>query len=196
MIFLYLYISLFLFHFCSGDDIFIEGNIILIREVNLTVSNVVVENLASNAIVGSPPSGHFDNRLNDGYYGPGWLANSDTFFVMAFNQTVFMTGFAFGRDSMGVNMTGYLGTYTIMYTQVNNPTIDTGVTEVASTGFKTLATIDYVVGNDPYLLYRRHEFSFIDTINATGFRMNVSSGIIVDEIEIFGAGNWLFVSFI
>ncbi len=156
---------------------------------------------------------HVTANLNDGLYGNAnsWIGGgspSPGFAGIDLGSLSTLTGFAFGRDN-GNNTSSEccegqlrdrsLGLYTIQITRVEAPGVDTEETEDATTGWQTIATIEYASNDDTeigdaFTSYYRHEFEVAqgtEPIQATGFRIivpgtGVGLGTAIDEIELYG----------
>jgi len=156
---------------------------------------------------------HVTANLNDSLYGNAnsWIGGgspSPAFAGISLGGLASLTGFAFGRDNgngttdvgVGGQLTDRsLGLYTIQITRVSAPDVDTPETEDATTGWQTIATIEYLANDDTeiggaFTSYFRHEFEMAqgtEAIQATGFRIIVPAtglggGTAIDEIELYG----------
>ena len=149
---------------------------------------------------------HTIAHVNDGFYGNShsWISDFtgttdlDPFIGVAFGQSVNMNNLAWGRDNGdtaadacgGTCMDRSVGTYTIQYTQVAAPGVDTVDTGDAATGWATLGTVQYLGGTDSgaFTAYLRHRFDISaggGPVSATAVRLKVSErGICVDELEV------------
>jgi hypothetical protein len=132
-----------------------------------------------------------------------WIAdfpNGDPapYIGVAFGQSVAMNNLAWGRDNGdtvvdacgGTCMDRSVGTYTIQYTQVAAPGLDTVDTGDAATGWATLGTVEYQGGTDnaAFTAYLRHRFDISSgggPVSATGVRLKVSDpNLCIDELEV------------
>ena len=150
-------------------------------------------------------SGHVTTDLNNGLYGnsDSWISDGDaaTFAGIDFAGTapLLIKSIAWSRDN-GNNVEAAcggqctdrnLGVYTLERTLVLNPDATTAVTGNASTGWETVATIDFQSDDDGILGggftgYYRHEFLLGAGVYMTGFRLNMSAtNIALDELEAF-----------
>lgn len=151
---------------------------------------------------------HLIQHINDGLYGNShsWISDRgtgagsdpDPFIGVVFSQSVAMSSVAWGRDN-GDGVEGAcggtctdrnVGIYTIQYTAIPGPAIDTAETGDAATGWATLGTVEYKSGADTreFSSYLRHRFEVSaggKPIDATAIRIKVSNGqICLDEVEV------------
>ena len=152
------------------------------------------------------------DNLNDGLYGDmnGWRgADDNPFEPVAFAGVRLAKLTAIGRvawsrdngnnatDSCGGQCTDRsTGSFTLQFTSVANPDANTADTGNALTGWQTIGTADYRVGDTTFTPYLRHEYALSSangSILASGFRLLVpatglASGTAIDEIELYAAG--------
>ncbi|MDA3924440.1 MAG: lamin tail domain-containing protein [Kiritimatiellae bacterium] len=132
--------------------------------------------------------------LTDGIYGNShsWIGNSGSpgYAGVRFGWQYTISGFAFGRDNLGVYSDRTLGTYTLQFTRVASPGTGTPVTGNADTGWENIGTLNYQsAGTGSFIApSRRHRFTFAP-VDATGIRLLVpytgsGSGICIDELEV------------
>ena len=154
---------------------------------------------------------HFVQTLNDGRYGNSysWISSNvaEPFAGINFGQLVEIERVAWGRDNGRLNPPAgdeacggqcadrWAGLYTLQFTTVAEPGVDTPLTGDPATGWQTIGTFDYqqVIdsgvggGFTPYL---RHEYDVRQngsSLLATGLRLLVpNSSIAIDEIEAYG----------
>jgi len=139
-------------------------------------------------------------NLNDGLYGNShsWIADftapdPDPFAGLNFNGSIGITNIAWSRDNGDnaefVGTDRSLGTYTLQITTVAAPDATTADTGEPTTGWATIATVEYRRA-DPlsFTPYLRHRFEVAGggaPIEATGLRIKVSDGgTDLDEIEV------------
>jgi hypothetical protein len=131
---------------------------------------------------------HAIAKVNDGVYGNSnsWIGGSaSTFIAMNLSPTpLTISMVAFGRDNLGSFTDRTLGTYTLQYTSVTNPTAAT-----PDTNWNILGVIQYAAAGATNFSYpsRRHLFAF-NPVAATGFRIKVNAAMCLDEIELYGPG--------
>jgi hypothetical protein len=154
---------------------------------------------------------HVTENINDGYYGNSnsWIGGDDNpfdpevFAGVRFPESVSIGRVAWGRDNgnditdacNGQCMDRSSGVYTLQFTTVAEPGADTMNTNDASTGWETIGTVEYTVGDETFTPYYRHEYEVSANgapINATGFRLLVPGtglgvGTAIDELEIYAA---------
>ncbi len=148
---------------------------------------------------------HLINKVNDGLYGnlSSWIGNAaesgffEEFVGIRFNRTVEIESIAWSRDNgnipedcCGGTLTDRsIGTYTVQFTRVATPGLDTFETGDADSGWATLATIEYLGSAPPdFSTHLRHRFDVSESgspIAATGIRIVVSDpATAIDEIEV------------
>ena len=136
-----------------------------------------VKAIAKNVLSGSPA--HTIAHLNDGIYGNGnsWVGNSaNSWAGLDLGRRTRLTAFAFGRDNTANGLTDRTsGRYRIQYTQASP--VDAG------SGWKNIG--DIVFTNPTAPSSRRHLFTLIPPVKATGFRIIAPSGGCIDEIELY-----------
>lgn len=132
--------------------------------------------------------------LTDGFYGNdfAWVGQTGNpaFVGLKFGESVTIGSVAFGRDNLGFWSDRTLGTYTLQFTRVDQPGVDTANTGDASNGWQTIGTIKYQQVGTGYFTTpsMRHRFTF-DPVLATGLRLIVpvsgaGSGTCIDELEV------------
>ncbi|MCA9246764.1 MAG: NPCBM/NEW2 domain-containing protein, partial [Planctomycetales bacterium] len=141
---------------------------------------------------------------NDGVYGnnSSWISGGNTGTEGAFigvnlgaSPVSDVQSIAFGRSNVlagdpcggGVCTDRDTGVFTIQYTQVPNPGTALVTTGDESTGWVTIAAVDYDTLVDPLFTqpHQRHRYDF-DPVDATGMRILVSAAnSAIDEIEIY-----------
>lgn len=146
-------------------------------------------------------------NINDGFYGnsSSWIADfaadppdPDPYIGFDFGRTVDVESVAWSRDNgdetepfcSGTCTDRAIGTYTIQFTQVALPWVDTMETGNASTGWVTVGSVEFLPGTENvfFTSHLRHRFDISrngEPISATGLRIKVSDpGIAMDEIEV------------
>ena len=190
------------------------GGLVLVEEGPIVAAgSAVPNNLATGATAFSSSDlgpqlsigFHVAANLNDQIYGNSnsWISgDADPFAPNAIAGIDFgaslVTGIqsiAFGRDSSLTFTDRALGTYTLQYTQVANPSTDINLaaTGDASTGWADIGTLDYGASDGPGTNYNdvtaRHRYNF-DPVDATGVRFIVpmnglNGGTAIEEIELY-----------
>ena len=145
---------------------------------------------------------HFVSAVNDGFYSnaKSWIAaagDQDPFIGVRFAQLTSIKSIAWGRDNGddtgdccgGQIKDRWKGVYTLQVTQMDEPGLATEETGDATTGWLSIATIDYKEETDDFIPYLRHEFQVSDIqgspIPATAVRLKVSNAsIAIDELEV------------
>ena len=145
---------------------------------------------------------HLVSAVNDGFYSnaKSWIAagnDTDPFIGVSFRKSIRVKAIAWGRDNGddtgdccgGQIKDRWKGVYTLQVTQVDEPGLATGETGDATTGWLTIATIEYKEETDDFIPYLRHEFQVGDIqgspIPATAVRLKVSNAsIAIDELEV------------
>jgi hypothetical protein len=152
---------------------------------------------------------HFVPNLNDGLYGNlhSWIpspSDADPFCGLVFPSAVLITNIAWSRDNGdttpgdtgcgGTCVDRNVGTYTLQYTTVLTPDVNTTDTGDASTGWATIGTVTYASGADDvnFTGYLRHRFDIQQNgaaFEATAIRIKTaaidpSNDIDIDEIEV------------
>ena len=145
---------------------------------------------------------HFVSAVNDGFYSnaKSWIAaagDRDPFIGVRFAQLTSIKSIAWGRDNGddtgdccgGQIKDRWKGVYTLQVTQMDEPGLATEETGDATTGWLSIATIDYKEETDDFIPYLRHEFQVSDIqgspIPATAVRLKVSNAsIAIDELEV------------
>ncbi len=131
----------------------------------------------------------------DGIYGNSnsWISNTtpNQYIGVAFPGPKPMSRIAWGRDNLAQFTDRSLGTYTLQYTTVASPGTGTAETDNATTGWKTIGTVQISGSDATFTASRRHVYA-VDAggapIIATGLRIKVSDPqICIDEIEVTGA---------
>jgi len=133
-------------------------------------------------------------HLIDGAYGNAnsWIGNSGSpgFAGVRFGGVYTISSFAFGRDNLGAYSDRTLGLYTLQYTRIATPDVNTAFTGNADTGWATIGTLNYqgagagLFGSPS----RRHRFTFTP-VTASGIRLivpgtGIGSGTCIDELEV------------
>ncbi len=146
---------------------------------------------------------HFITNIIDGLYGNShcWISDfsmpdPEPFVGVAFGKTVSIETIAWGRDN-GDNSEGpsnpntdrAAGTYTLQFTTVAEPGVDTQETGDAASGWATIGTVQYRgTGSTSLHHYLRHSYGVSrngSPIPATALRIKVSDpGIAIDEVEV------------
>jgi len=136
-----------------------------------------VKAIAKDVLPGFPA--HTIGHLNDGVYGNGnsWIGNSvDSWAGLDLGSHTRLTAFAFGRDNTSGGLTERTsGSYQIQYTR--SVPVGTG------SSWTNIGTIVYT--NSTSSSSRRHQFTLIPPVEATGFRIIAPSGACIDEIELY-----------
>ena len=145
---------------------------------------------------------HLISAVNDGFYSnaKSWIAAADDqepFIGVRFGQSTGIKSIAWGRDNGddtgdccgGQIKDRWQGVYTLQVTQVDEPGLATGETGDTTTGWLTIATIDYKQETDDFIPYLRHEYQVSDIqgspIPATAVRLKISNAsIAIDELEV------------
>jgi hypothetical protein len=147
---------------------------------------------------------HLMNNVNDGLYGNNhsWIsgptlgADPDPFIGLNFGRTIDIRSIAWSRDNgnsvtdcCGGQLTDrWEGIYTLQVTTVSSPDADTWETGDPSTGWVTIAAVEYSGVTDDFRPWLRHRFEVAqngEPISATGLRIMVSNNAIcIDEIEV------------
>ena len=145
---------------------------------------------------------HLVSAVNDGFYSnaKSWIAagnDTNPFIGVSFRKSIRVKAIAWGRDNGddtgdccdGQIKDRWKGVYTLQVTQVDEPGLATGETGDATTGWLTIATIEYKEETDDFIPYLRHEFQVSDIqgspIPATAVRLKVSNAsIAIDELEV------------
>ena len=145
---------------------------------------------------------HCVSAVNDGFYSnaKSWIAASgdqNPFIGVRFAQLTSIKSIAWGRDNGddtgdccgGQIKDRWKGVYTLQVTQMDEPGLATEETGDATTGWLSIATIDYKEETDDFIPYLRHEFQVSDIqgspIPATAVRLKVSNAsIAIDELEV------------
>ncbi len=154
------------------------------------------------------PGGIHDHiNINDGVYGnsSSWIADFaaappdlQRFVGLAFGRTIGISSIAWSRDNGdttepscgGTCVDRALGVYSLQFTRVSAPDVDTPEAADPGTGWVTLGQVEYAAGADNarFSAHLRHRFDVTSAgapIDATGLRIVVSdSGICIDEIEV------------
>jgi hypothetical protein len=148
---------------------------------------------------------HLVNHIHDGLYGNSrsWIADftlpDPTPFVgVNFGQLVTLGSVAWGRDNGndpgdccgGQLMDRWAGVYTLQITTLSEAGVDTEESEDASTGWLTVATVQYKAAQAPaFRPWLRHRFDLSREgapLTATALRIKVSDvGTCIDELEVF-----------
>lgn len=140
-------------------------------------------------------------NVNDGRYGTrsSWApAASDLtpFVYLRFNQQLAVSSVAWSRDNGdtaesecgGTCTDGSLGNYTLQYTLAPNPASLTTTGPNPTNNWTTLATIQHLSVQSGFSPHLRHRFALATTagepIQATGIRLRLPSGAVIDEFEI------------
>ena len=126
------------------------------------------------------PTIHAIPHLNDGFTGNSfsWIGGTaNSFCGIGFSTARAMGRIAFGRDNTGTYADRTLGTYTVQFTTVPNPT---AATPDASWSLIGTLTIDGSIPSPS----RRHVYEFA-AVNATGIRVLTPDGACLDELEIY-----------
>jgi len=145
---------------------------------------------------------HLVSAVNDGFYSnaKSWIAaadDQDPFIGVSFGQSTGIKSIAWGRDNGddtgdccgGQVKDRWKGVYTLQVTQMDKPGQTTEETGDTTTGWLSIATIDYKEETDDFIPYLRHEFQVSDIqgspIPATAVRLKVSNAsIAIDELEV------------
>jgi hypothetical protein len=145
---------------------------------------------------------HLVSAINDGFYSnaKSWIAaagDPDPFIAVSFGRSRGIKSIAWGRDNgddTGDCCGGQLkdrwkGVYTLQTTQVDEPGLGTEETGDVSTGWSTMATIEFKGETEDFIPYLRHEFSISNEngspVGATAVRLKVSDVLIaIDELEV------------
>ncbi|MBL9167711.1 MAG: hypothetical protein JNN07_08215 [Verrucomicrobiales bacterium] len=151
---------------------------------------------------------HLIQHINDGLYGNShsWISDRgtgggtdpDPFFGVVFPAPVALQSIAWGRDNGdavegacgGTCRDRNVGIYTLQFTQVSGPAIDTAETGDPATGWANIGTVEYAAGTDSreFSGYLRHRFEVSQggaAFNASAIRIKVSDGLTcVDELEV------------
>ncbi len=157
------------------------------------------------------PIPHQVSDLNNGIYGNtnSWIGGatpSTSRAGIALSGLTNISSIAWGRDN-GTDLNSSpveacaggqckdrsLGIYTIYYTQILAPDLTTLITEIITSGWKTIGTINYVSRDDDvvgggFTEYLRHEYQLSfngQAISATGFRIDTPVAAAIDEIELY-----------
>ena len=85
---------------------------------------------------------------------------------------------AFGRDNTGTETDGWIGDYSLQFTDVANPDETT-----PEGSWTTIGTISYAAGA-PVDGHVRHRFNFGE-VSATGIRLLTPDGAVIDELEVY-----------
>jgi hypothetical protein len=146
-----------------------------------------------DSLVGYPI--HNFTGLTDGVYGNNnsWIGNSGNpgYAGVRFGGLFTINSVAFGRDNTGTFADRTLGIYTLQYTRVATPDMNTSVTGNPDTGWATIGTMNYQAAGTGLFANpsRRHRFAFTP-VEATGIRLVVpgtgigGNGTCIDELEI------------
>ena len=158
---------------------------------------------------------HVASNLNDGLYGNSnsWIGGDapNPYAAIRLAGLSTITSIAFGRDNgngdfdddpAGTDACGgqcddrSLGIYTLQFTAVADPSGSTPDTGLASTGWQSIGTLNYVSTEDiapggAFTAHLRHQFDLGAGVQATGFRLLVPAtglggGTAIDEIELYG----------
>ncbi len=159
---------------------------------NLALASKGAVAFAKDLLPGYAPT-HTIPNLNNGTYGnsSSWIGNSlNSFCGINLGATpVTVGGLAFGRDNTGGFTDRTLGTYTVQYTTVPNPSAAT-----PEGSWTTLASLVYSGAGTPFFAQppRRHRYEF-PAVQATGIRLicpgnGIGTGSCVDELELYGSG--------
>jgi hypothetical protein len=188
-----------------------EGDHFSPAAVALAPDNLALASNGSVAFGSSehPAAVHAIAHVNDGRYGNSnsWLSNLSgiqQYIGVRFplnhpaGELVAIDSIAWSRDN-GNNVADAcggqcadrsLGTYTIQFTQVENPGVATAVTGDATTGWQTLGTAQYVTGDPAFRPWLRHEFEVGQgggSLMASGLRILISDpNLAIDELEVYG----------
>jgi len=155
---------------------------------------------------------HRISNVNDGLYGnihswaPDLLpVDPAPFIALDFEGTISLTHLAWSRDNGLDDASGgdspcvfggctdrALGTYTLQVTQRPNPGTYTPETGDSTTGWATIAEVDYLRSNEDFKAWLRHTFDVAATngqpVLATGLRVKVSDArMTLDELEVYGS---------
>ncbi|MGK0190443.1 MAG: hypothetical protein ACI9R3_006270, partial [Verrucomicrobiales bacterium] len=144
-----------------------------------------------------PADPHKDAKVTDGIYGNGssWLGITQSTYVgIDLASSTSINKVAFGRSNVitgdpcagGVCTDRWTGIYTLQYTTVANPNVNT-------TNWTTIGDLNYQSAGGPNFAnpHRRHVYSFT-AVNATGIRIKTQapddqggSWMAIDEIELY-----------
>jgi hypothetical protein len=149
---------------------------------------------------------HLIAHVNDGLYGnsfswiPNFAANPpdpDPFIGLNFGKAISIQNIAWSRDNGndpgdccgGQLRDRSLGLYTLQVTAVANPDVNTPDTGETSTGWATIATVDYRGDDEVFHPWLRHRFELATptgaNIQITGLRFKVpNANTAIDEIEV------------
>ncbi|MBX3747349.1 MAG: hypothetical protein KF833_18725 [Verrucomicrobiae bacterium] len=143
---------------------------------------------------------HFIRNVNDGLYGntQSWIPapSSSPFIGIRLPAPAWIRSVAWGRDNgdatdcCGGTLTDRaLGLYTLQITRVSTPGSDTPETGDPSTGWVTVATLDYkAAAPNVFTPHLRHRYEVTERdapILATGLRLKVPNDqTAIDELEI------------
>lgn len=164
-----------------------------------------VTTFASSAF--QPGGSHDHININDGFYGnsSSWIADFaadppdlQPFVGLAFGKTLPITSIAWSRDNGdttepacgGTCTDRAVGTYTLQFTRVADPGLDTPEATDPGVGWVTLGQVEYTPGPDDILFsaHLRHRFDVTEggqPVQATGLRWVVSdAGMCIDEVEV------------
>lgn len=166
-------------------------------------NNIALQSNGSTAIGSSELNMgiHFIGNINDGLYGnaQSWIAGdaANAWVGVAFPGLTQVTSIAWGRDNgddlEGVYKDRSVGLYTIQFTRISNPGINTPETANATTGWQSLGRVEYKPGDDgnSFSAYLRHQFELSgagNPVEATGIRIKVSDAAsAIDEIEVYAS---------
>ncbi|MGO9464849.1 MAG: kelch repeat-containing protein [Isosphaeraceae bacterium] len=121
--------------------------------------------------------------VNDGIYGSAssWIGTSVSDFVgISFGTTLTtLCGVAWSRDNTGVNTDRSLGTYTLQYTTVANPSAST-----PASAWTTIGSVTYTSAT-----WLQHVYAF-NPVQVTGIRLETQSAsasnlIAIDELSLY-----------
>ena len=165
------------------------GGLTLVEEGgSIAPGNLAATGTAFAKDVLQPPNPlHTIPNLNDQLFGNGesWIGNSaNSFAGISFGANpIRVSSIAFGRDNTANGFTDRtLGTYTLQFTKVANPSASTPEAD-----WTTIGTLEYQsAGGAKFdLPWKRHRYTF-DEVSATGIRLVAqSSGICIDELELY-----------
>jgi hypothetical protein len=141
---------------------------------------------------------HFIRNVNDGLYGNAhsWIArfteppDPAPFIGLDFGRILGVRSVAWGRDNRDDGFQDRsLGTYVLQVTTVNAPGVDTPETGNPSTGWVTIATVEYDQETPVFRPWLRHRYDVAradgSPIFATGLRIKPPSNqTAIDEIEV------------
>jgi len=174
--------------------------------VNLASASAGATTSGSSEASGFSLSNIIDGRYGDSFSWAPAAADGSPYAIVSFGGTVGVSSVAFGRDNGRSNQPGdacgvqctdrSIGTYTLQFTRIANPTIFTQVTGDADTGWEQIGQLTYTgsadsdVGGD-FTSYLRHEYAVRKNsapIQAKHLRIQLSSSAMsVDELEVYGA---------